>query len=365
MTSASEETYIGYERAERFGSAGGVVQTCAAPYTRRPLALNDWALAGAWTVTPEHAALNASDGSIVYRFHARDLHLVLGPGADGKPVRFRVTLDGAAPGESHGTDTDASAKARWWPSVSTSSAPERTGHGPHLRDSFPGPGCTGVRLHLRMRRRQAMDHPNPVPAAASAGRFAQAVLIAAAAIVILAAGLARHASAEQARLVPPPQGAAAPAATDTASSEVAVLAGGCFWGVQGVFQHVKGVTSAKSGYAGGDRQSAEYERVSMGNTGHAESVRIQFDPRQVSYGQLLQIYFSVVHDPPSSTARALTPVASTARRSSRSRMRRRPLPRPTLRSWPPHTPSTSPSSRASSATSTSTMRSPTTRTTSP
>jgi peptide-methionine (S)-S-oxide reductase len=140
-----------------------------------------------------------------------------------------------------------------------------------------------------------MDNPRGFPQTGAAARFASAVLLAAAAIAILAGGLARHASAEQARLVPAPQGAAA--AADNAPSEVAVLAGGCFWGVQGVFQHVKGVTSAKSGYTGGDRQSADYEKVSMGNTGHAESVRIQFDPRQVSYGQLLQIYFSVVHDP--------------------------------------------------------------------
>ena len=79
--------------------------------------------------------------------------------------------------------------------------------------------------------------------------------------------------------------------------EVAVLAGGCFWGVQGVYQHVKGVTSAVSGYAGGEKRTAEYETVSSGTTGHAESVQITFDPKQVSYGRLLQIYFSVAHDP--------------------------------------------------------------------
>ena len=82
-----------------------------------------------------------------------------------------------------------------------------------------------------------------------------------------------------------------------ATSEVAVLAGGCFWGVQGVFQHVDGVTNAVSGYAGGDKKTAEYETVSSGSTGHAESVRITFDPRKISYGKLLQIYFSVAHDP--------------------------------------------------------------------
>jgi peptide-methionine (S)-S-oxide reductase len=79
--------------------------------------------------------------------------------------------------------------------------------------------------------------------------------------------------------------------------ETAVFAGGCFWGVQGVFQHVMGVTSAVSGYAGGTADSATYERVGTGKTGHAEAVRIVYDPRKISYGRLLQIHFSVAHDP--------------------------------------------------------------------
>jgi peptide-methionine (S)-S-oxide reductase len=79
--------------------------------------------------------------------------------------------------------------------------------------------------------------------------------------------------------------------------ETAVLAGGCFWGVQGVFEHVKGVDRAVSGYAGGTEATAHYDLVSTGTTGHAESVQITYDPSQISYGQLLQIYFSVVHDP--------------------------------------------------------------------
>ena len=86
-------------------------------------------------------------------------------------------------------------------------------------------------------------------------------------------------------------------ANPQATSEVAVLAGGCFWGVQGVFQHVAGVTSAVSGYTGGSKLTAHYEIVSTGTTGHAESVRITFDPRRISYGRILQIYFSVAHDP--------------------------------------------------------------------
>jgi peptide-methionine (S)-S-oxide reductase len=90
------------------------------------------------------------------------------------------------------------------------------------------------------------------------------------------------------------------AATDPANaiaSETAVLAGGCFWGQQGLFEHVKGVTRVVAGYAGGDKGTATYEQVSSETTGHAESVEITFDPKQVSFGQLLRIYFSVAHDP--------------------------------------------------------------------
>ena len=93
---------------------------------------------------------------------------------------------------------------------------------------------------------------------------------------------------------------AAPALDNPKSAgppQTAVLAGGCFWGVQGVFEHVRGVQKVIAGYAGGDRASAQYETVSSGGTGHAESVKIVFDPGTVSYGQLLQIAFSVVHDP--------------------------------------------------------------------
>jgi peptide-methionine (S)-S-oxide reductase len=81
------------------------------------------------------------------------------------------------------------------------------------------------------------------------------------------------------------------------TSETAVLAGGCFWGVQGVYQHVRGVSQAVSGYAGGDGSTAQYETVGTGTTGHAESVRITYDPGQVTFGQLLHVFFSVVHDP--------------------------------------------------------------------
>ena len=82
-----------------------------------------------------------------------------------------------------------------------------------------------------------------------------------------------------------------------AETETAILAGGCFWGVEGVFEHVNGVREVVSGYAGGDAGDASYARVSRGGTGHAEAVRIRYDPAQVSYGQLLRIYFTVAHDP--------------------------------------------------------------------
>ena len=118
------------------------------------------------------------------------------------------------------------------------------------------------------------------------------VLLAALAVAAL---LLRPSSvpAEAARAVPVP----ALDPQDQASSEVAVLAGGCFWGVQGVFQHVEGVTKAVSGYAGGAQSTAHYEDVETGSTGHAESVEITFDPRKISYGRLLQIFFSVAHNP--------------------------------------------------------------------
>src|SRR5690242_7803188 len=100
-------------------------------------------------------------------------------------------------------------------------------------------------------------------------------------------------SPDQAKVVPAPADDKSP----EASSEVAVLAGGCFWGVQGVYQHVTGVTNAISGYAGGAQNTAHYEMVGTGRTGHAESVQITFDPRVITYGRILQIFFSVVHDP--------------------------------------------------------------------
>jgi peptide-methionine (S)-S-oxide reductase len=126
--------------------------------------------------------------------------------------------------------------------------------------------------------------------------FGRAVLV----TLALATGfvfLSRPSSA----LIAAPSAVPAPAIDNplaaAAGQETAVFAGGCFWGIQAVFQHVKGVKSAVSGYAGGTVASPSYEQVSSGMTGHAESVRVVFDPSKVSYGQLLRVFFSVAHDP--------------------------------------------------------------------
>ncbi|ESX19690.1 peptide-methionine (S)-S-oxide reductase MsrA [Mesorhizobium sp. LSJC264A00] len=122
-------------------------------------------------------------------------------------------------------------------------------------------------------------------------KSALAALIVAAAAAAFWQSPAR--SAEDAVVIPPP-------AVDekaASGSEKAIFAGGCFWGVQGVFQHVKGVTKAVSGYTGGAKDDAVYETVGSGRTGHAESVEITYDPSKVTYGQLLQVYFSVAHNP--------------------------------------------------------------------
>ncbi len=94
-----------------------------------------------------------------------------------------------------------------------------------------------------------------------------------------------------------PDPPASPLAPAGAKKAIAVLAGGCFWGMQGVFEHVKGVADTVVGYAGGEKKTAEYETVSTGKTGHAESLQVTYDPSVVTYGQLLKIYFSIAHDP--------------------------------------------------------------------
>jgi peptide-methionine (S)-S-oxide reductase len=113
------------------------------------------------------------------------------------------------------------------------------------------------------------------------------------AATILTLGAGAAGAAEEAVVIPPP------AIDETAGSgtETVIFAGGCFWGVQGVFQHVNGVENAVSGYAGGEAETAQYETVSTGSTGHAEAVEVRFDPKKVTYGRLLQIFFSVAHNP--------------------------------------------------------------------
>ncbi len=122
----------------------------------------------------------------------------------------------------------------------------------------------------------------------------------------------------------------APRAT-APGQQTAVVSGGCFWGIQAVFQHVKGVISATSGYSGGSAKTAEYEIVSTGETGHAESVQIVYDPSQITYGELLRVFFSVAHDPRNSIARAPTKARNIAPRFSTVPTNRSASPRPTSR----------------------------------
>lgn len=115
------------------------------------------------------------------------------------------------------------------------------------------------------------------------------------AILLLSATLACNAATASATTIPDPV-LDAPLAS-AKGEQTAVLAGGCFWGVEAVFEHVKGVANVSSGYSGGSAAKVRYEQVSTGETGHAESVRITYDPSQITYGQLLKVFFAVAHDP--------------------------------------------------------------------
>ena len=128
-------------------------------------------------------------------------------------------------------------------------------------------------------------------------RLARSMVLAAAVLAPLAfvAGPGPSARAETAILVPPPK-MDAPMST-AGGMQTAVIAGGCFWGVQAVFQHTEGVSNAVSGYSGGAADTAVYQRVGSGTTGHAEAVEVTYDPSKISYGRILQIFFSVAHDP--------------------------------------------------------------------
>lgn len=121
--------------------------------------------------------------------------------------------------------------------------------------------------------------------------------VSAVALLGLAAGALFFTQPERARAVELPNPTADAPKASAPGEEKAVLAGGCFWGMQLVFEHVKGVKHVTAGYAGGSKETAEYEVVSSGTTGHAESVEITFDPSVVSYGQILKVYFGVAHDP--------------------------------------------------------------------
>jgi peptide-methionine (S)-S-oxide reductase len=125
-------------------------------------------------------------------------------------------------------------------------------------------------------------------------RMNQAKVAAALALIASTCAAVSACSAQEGIAIPAP---VVDAVSVRVGTEVAVLAGGCFWGVQGVFQHVDGVISAVSGYAGGSADTASYYRVGTGTTGHAESVEVTFDPQQISYGRILQIFFSAAHDP--------------------------------------------------------------------
>jgi len=125
--------------------------------------------------------------------------------------------------------------------------------------------------------------------------FALAALTAVGVLGFAGLQLQTSAASEVAVKIPPLAGVAV--AEPMAAQETAVFAGGCFWGVQGVFQHTQGVLNAVSGYSGGSQATARYEIIGSGLTGHAEAVQVTYDPKQVSYAQLLQIFFSVIHDP--------------------------------------------------------------------
>jgi peptide-methionine (S)-S-oxide reductase len=158
-----------------------------------------------------------------------------------------------------------------------------------MRDESRRGGAGTISTEETMARRT-------VPGTGKASSFTRRTLFGVAVGVgLFAAGhgmLAR--AAEPAVKIPPPAVDLTPAA---AGPQTIVLAGGCFWGVQGVFEHTKGVTQAVSGYSGGSKDTAHYEMVGTERTGHAESVQVTYDPKQISYGKILQIYFSVAHNP--------------------------------------------------------------------
>lgn len=143
-----------------------------------------------------------------------------------------------------------------------------------------------------------MNQPHPKESTHRLALRNWPMLLLACALLLGAIYVGSNAAAQSPIAIPAPTSTVlAQSAPSSAAPQRIVLAGGCFWGIQAVFQHTKGVLNAVSGYAGGRATDATYEQVSSGATGHAEAVQITFDPQQISYGQLLQIYFSVAHDP--------------------------------------------------------------------
>ncbi len=145
----SPETYVGYERAEHFVSPGGAVRDRRHAYAAGTPGLNEWGLSGFWTIGDEHARLDEKDGGIVYRFHARDLHLVLGPARIGTAVRFRVTIDGEAPGQSHGSGCRRRGQGRRQRTAPVSTdPPDRCRQRPYVRDPIPRPRRPSLCVHF-------------------------------------------------------------------------------------------------------------------------------------------------------------------------------------------------------------------------
>src|SRR5882724_10646432 len=170
------------------------------------------------------------------------------------------------------------------PAVTTPASPrilEQRASRCRLRNPAPALNCPRIRS------------PRGKPMSRSQFSRLSLCAVAIGALAIVAFAVAPSRAEEEAVIIP------APAADVQAADglQTAVIAGGCFWGVQGVFQHTAGVVNAVSGYAGGNKNTADYSMVSTGTTGHAEAVEIKYDPKKISYGKILQIFFSVVHDP--------------------------------------------------------------------
>ena len=159
-TLRSSENYTGYERTEYFASPGGDVPGKPHAYTvPARLGLNEWALSGDWTMGEEATTLNAANGQIACRFHARDLNLVMGPARPGTPVRYRVLIDGQPPGDAHGTDIDHDGNGTLTQQrVYQLIRQARPHHRPNLPDHLPRSRHPGVLLHLRVNQAGGPSH---------------------------------------------------------------------------------------------------------------------------------------------------------------------------------------------------------------